>query len=83
MRVLWAALILAMAAMGAASAGQGAAEATPPAPVYEGAADEPADLQGCSACTLRHQNITKRRKELQAAKEARGEKVAPSSGSGY
>ena len=73
MRILWAGLVFGLAAMGSASAGQSEAEATPPALVDEGAAEEPADLQGCSACTLRHQNMTKRHKELQAAKEARGD----------
>lgn len=64
MRVLWAGLILVLASTGAAPAGQdGPAEA----------ADETLDLQGCSACTLRHQNMTKRHRELQAAKEARGD----------
>ena len=58
--------------MGSSHAGQGGDEvsATPPA---DSAVDEPLDLQGCSACTLRHQNMSKRRKELQAAKEARGD----------
>ena len=30
------------------------------------AADEPLDLKGCSACTLRHQAITRRLKEKRA-----------------
>jgi hypothetical protein len=73
MRVLLAGLVFALAAMGSAAAGQSEAEAPPPAPVEEGAAEEPVDLQGCSACTLRHQNLSKRLKQRQAAEEARGD----------
>lgn len=64
MRVLLAGLIVGLAATGFAYAGQGEGDA---------AAGEPRDLTGCSACTLRHQNITRRAKELQAEKEARGD----------
>ena len=72
MRVLWAGLIFVLAATELSHAGQGEAEGPPPASA-EDAADEALDPQGCSACTLRHRNMTKRYKELQAAKEARGD----------
>jgi len=64
-------LILALAATGSSHAGQGEADAAASMPA-ESASDEPLDLKGCSACTLRHQNLARRLKELQAAREARG-----------
>ena len=76
MRVLLAGLILALAATGSSHAGQGEADAAPdtaPPPAVDSASDEPLDLQGCSACTLRHQNMSRRIKDLQAAKAARGD----------
>ena len=76
MRVLLAGLILALAATGSSHAGQGEADVAPdtaPPPAVDSASDEPLDLQGCSACTLRHQNMSRRIKDLQAAKAARGD----------
>lgn len=80
MRDFWLGVVLVLAAVGfavgpavgPAVAGQGAAQGAPPTAGGEAAAEQPTDLQGCSACTLRRQNMTKRYKELQAAKEARG-----------
>ena len=71
MRVLLAGLILALAAMGSSHAGQDEAEAVPPP--GDSASDEPPDLKGCSACTLRHQDLARRREESEAAKEACGD----------
>jgi hypothetical protein len=69
-RVLLAGLIVGLAATGYAHAGQAEAVTPPPG---GSAADEPRDPTGCSACTLRHRNISRRAKELQAAKDARGD----------
>ncbi len=72
MRVLLAGLIVGLTATGVAYAGQVEPDAVM-APPGDAAAGELRDLTGCSACTLRHQNITRRAKELQAEKEARGD----------
>jgi len=69
-RVLLAGLIVGLVARGSAYAGEG--DGVPPPP-GDGEAGEPRDLTGCSACTLRHRNMTRRAKEIQAAKEARGD----------
>lgn len=66
MRISLAGLIVVLGAMGPSYAGEGEADAT-------GAPPEPLDLKGCSACTLRHQNLSQRRKELQAEKEGPGD----------
>lgn len=71
MRVLLAGLIVVLAATGLSHAGQGDADAA--SPPGNSASDEPLDLKGCSACTLRHQEMSRRLKERQAAKEARGD----------
>jgi hypothetical protein len=58
--------MIVLGGMGSSHAGQGEADATDATP-------EALDLEGCSACTLRHQNLSRRRKEWQAVKEARGD----------
>ena len=63
MRFVLAAAILLLGGISQSRAGEG--EAAP-------SAEEPA-YRECSACTLRHQNISKRLKEKQAEKEARGD----------
>ena len=66
MRLWLAGFIIVLGGMGSSHAGQGEADATDATP-------EALDLKSCSACTLRHQNLSERRKERQAAKEARGD----------
>jgi hypothetical protein len=70
-RVLMAGLIVGLMAAGPARAGQ--AETDPAPPTGQSMSGQPSDLTGCSACTLRHRNLTRRANELQAAEEARGD----------
>jgi len=73
MRALLAGLfVIVLAVMGSSHAGQGQSDYSQPPP-GDSASDETLDLKGCSACTLRHQNMSRRVKELRAAKEARGD----------
>jgi hypothetical protein len=70
-RILLAGLIVGLVATGIAYAGQGESGAAPP-PAGDSAAGELRDPAACGACTLRHRNLTRRAKELQAAEGARG-----------
>lgn len=72
MRAFLAGLIVALAAAEWAHAGQGTVDG-PTATVGRSAAKAPSHSQGCTTCALRHQSKVRRHKELQAAKEARGD----------
>jgi hypothetical protein len=70
-RILLAGLIVGLSVTAMAYAGQGEGDAAP-LPAGDSAAGELRDPAACGACTLRHRNLTRRAKELQAAEEARG-----------
>jgi len=70
---VWAAgWVAGLLAAGVLPCGGMAADAVAPAPAESGV-ELPPDPAACSACTLRHRNLTRRARDLQAAEEARGD----------
>ncbi len=67
MRALLIGLFAVVVAATAWSAGGRAGGVAPEAPEGDGALDVPTEIDGCGACTLRHQSISRRLEEKRAA----------------